>query len=136
MRGVGLEISFATPGEIVVMFGFIEAFIFQAPHILKAVCEGSMTPLPAVLALWDTRIHVHPFNSSNKATNVEASIYKFFGCRSILWIPDVDPDDGYIKFRGDFDNIGLGIDVNVVEYVGSFNECLHYFRVDRNVGTF
>ena len=84
MRGVGLEISFATPGEIVVMFGFIEAFIFQAPHILKAVCEGSMTPLPAVLALWDTRIHVHPFNSSNKATNVEASIYKFFGCRSIL----------------------------------------------------
>ena len=37
-----------------------------------------MTSFPTILTLWDTWIYVCTPNSSNIATNVKASVYKFF----------------------------------------------------------
>jgi len=34
-RGVSLEVSFAAPGEVTIMFYFMEAIVFQAPSPLK-----------------------------------------------------------------------------------------------------
>ena len=95
----------------------MEAIAFQASSSLKMTWEGSVIPLPAVLVLWDTRVHIYPSDSSNEATDIEAVIYEFFGCWSVLWILDVDPDNSHIRLGGNFDNIGLGSDVDIIEDV-------------------
>jgi len=49
----------------------------DAPKVLEATNKGGMSSLSAVLALWDSRIHIHISNGSNITTNIEALIDKF-----------------------------------------------------------
>ena len=63
-----------------------------------------MSPLPAVLALRNSRIHVYASNCHNVVTYIEASINEHFSVFTTLDIPDVDPDYGHVQFGRDFDN--------------------------------
>jgi len=84
MRGVDLEISLKVPDKVVVVFGFIWTIALQISHILKVASRGSVTSLPAIFVLRDTRIYVGLFDSSNKAANVEAAINEFLYYRTTL----------------------------------------------------
>ena len=41
----------------------------------------------------------------------------FFCIRTALQVPNIDPDNGHVRFRGDLDDTGFGGKDNVVEYV-------------------
>ena len=76
-----------------------------------------MTPLPAVLALGNSRVHVCASNSRDVVAYVKTSIYEHFSIFTTLDIPYVDPDYGHVRFGRDFDNSRFGCKRNIVENV-------------------
>ena len=87
-----------------------------------------MTPLPAVLALGNSRIHACASNSHDIVTYIEASIYEHFSVFTTLDIPYVDPDYGHVQFGRDFDNSQFGRKRNIVEDVILFENGFHIRR--------
>jgi len=67
--------------------------------------KGSVSPLSAVLVLWNARVHVYIINSSDKAANIETVVDECLGYQATLRIPYVNPKYHYIRFRGYFDNM-------------------------------
>jgi len=51
---------------------------------LKTANKGDVTPLSVIFTLRNTRIHISPFDGSNKAADVEAVIDEFLCHRTIL----------------------------------------------------
>ena len=51
-----------------------------------------MSPLPAVFALGDSWVHVHPSYSSNIPADVKAPVDEVLSFVTTLMIPNVDPD--------------------------------------------
>ena len=84
MRGVGLKISLAAPGGVLVVFGFVWAIALQAFCILNVVTKDSVTPLLAVFALGDTGVHVGVFDGSNESANIEVLVNEFLCHQTIL----------------------------------------------------
>ena len=60
---------------------------------LNATNTCCVTPLPTVLALWNTWVHVSIMYDSNETPNVELSIDNSFGLRTILGVPCINPDN-------------------------------------------
>jgi len=58
-----------------------------------------MAPLPAVLALWDTWVHVCAMNGCDILSSIEASIDEHFGIAATLSIPYIYPDNSHVRFR-------------------------------------
>jgi len=69
---------------VVVVFGFMWTITLQTSHTLKAASKGSMTLLPIIFTLRDTRIYIGPSDSNNKAANVKAAIDEFLCCKTTL----------------------------------------------------
>jgi len=63
-----------------------------------------MTPLPAVVILGNTCIHISSSNNSNIVAEVEEMIDKKFGFKAILRIPYINLYDKYILFGKGFNN--------------------------------
>ena len=64
-----------------------------------------MIPLPVVFTLWYVWVHIGSANCSNKTPNVEMSVNNLLDILSTLGIPDVDLDDGHIRFQRDLDDV-------------------------------
>ena len=64
-----------------------------------------MSPLPAILALENSRIHICILDSYNIAPNVERPVDKIFSIKHTLSILYINPDDSYIRFRQSFDDL-------------------------------
>jgi len=62
----------------------VRAITFQASHILKSICEGGVTLLPTILALWNTRVHISLSDSHDITANIEALVDEFLGGQAIL----------------------------------------------------
>ena len=103
-RRVHLKVCLATPGEMTIVFNLVQSITLDVPRALEATSEGGMSPLSVVLALQDSRIHIHTSNGSNITTNIKASIDECFGQRTTLRIPDVNPNNSHVQFWRDFDN--------------------------------
>jgi len=76
-----------------------------------------MTPFPTILALRNSQIHISSPNCSNEASYIEASVYDLFCIGTALRVPNVDPDDRHVGFRGDLDDARSRSKDNVVEDV-------------------
>ena len=74
MRGVCFFIHLTTPPEFAIVFQFVRTIAFDVLRSLYFARECHMTPLPAVLALGYTQIHVSTPNSCNVLADVEASV--------------------------------------------------------------
>jgi len=61
-------------------------------------CKGGVPLLPAVLVLWDTRVHVSTANGSDIATDVEAAINKHLSYQTTLRVPYVYLDNCHVGF--------------------------------------
>jgi len=91
-RGVRLLICFVAPPKFLVIFGSVRSIALDALGALDSAREGSMSPLPAIFALEDSRVHVCPFYSSDIPANVKAPIDETLSFVTALMIPNVDPD--------------------------------------------
>jgi len=69
---------------VAVMFDFVRAITFQASCTLKSTCEGGMTSLPIILALWDTRVHIGPSGSHDITADIEALVDEFLGSQASM----------------------------------------------------
>jgi len=63
-----------------------------------------VSPLPAILALGNSRIHIRISNCGDVIAHIEAPVNEKFSVFSTLNITDVDPNDGHIRLRRDFNN--------------------------------
>ena len=95
----------------------------------------------AILTLKDTRIHVGSSNNCNKPPYIETSVNKTFSLTSALNIPDVNPNNWYIRLRWNFDNTQFWCENNIVKDLILFDDtfnitwCKTFFRwVMREVG--
>ena len=66
--------------------------------------ECWVAPLPTVLALRDTWVHVGTSNGSDVASNIEVSVDDVLSYRTALGIPDVHPNHCLVGFGGRFDD--------------------------------
>ena len=74
LRRIPFLICLAIPLKFVMVFWLVRTITFDIFRSLYSVRECCMTPLPAVLTLGYTWIHVNTSNSSNVPTNIEASV--------------------------------------------------------------
>jgi len=56
-----------------------------------------MSPLPVIFALRDAWVHIHFMDSDNMSSNIKASVDQHFTILAALSVPDINPDDSYIK---------------------------------------
>ena len=73
-RRVCFFICLATPPKFTMVFWFVRTVAFDTLRSLYSARECYMTPLPAVLALGYTQIHVSISNSCNILADIEASV--------------------------------------------------------------
>lgn len=87
------------------IFGLVETITLNTFGSLYSAQEHSVSPLPAVFALRDTRIYICTSDSSNVAFYIEVPINQLLHFLTTLNIPNVYPDDGHIQFGRNFDNM-------------------------------
>ena len=100
-----LIIFFAVLCLLSIMLGIVRSIAFDTSRHVKSTTKCCMAPFPTVLTLWNSRVHVHTMNSSNILSNIKMLIDNRFGYSSILWIPDINPNDHYVWFGGCFNNM-------------------------------
>ena len=105
----GCSISFfvihTTPCFLSVVFGDMSSIAFSVPRDMRATAKCQMAPLPAVLTLWNTWVHIGISNGSGKTTYIETTVNNILSCRTTLGIPDVHPNHCLIGFRGHFNDM-------------------------------
>ena len=83
---------------------FVWTVALDAFSSLNATRKGGVSPLPAILALGNSRIHVRTSNCGDVIAHIEAPVNEKFSIFSTLNIPDVEPNNGHIRLRRDFNN--------------------------------
>jgi len=74
--------------------------------------ECGVVPLPAVVTLRDSGVHVGGPDGSNVPAKVKGMIYQQLCFGSILRIPNVKPDDGHVRFGRSLNDPGLHCEVH------------------------
>ena len=97
------------------VFRFVWTVALDAFSSLNATQKGGVSPLPAILALENSRIHIHTSNCGDVIAHIEAPVNEKFSIFSTLNIPDVDPNNGHIRLRRDFNNSRFRHEGDVVE---------------------
>ena len=96
--------SFTTPSKLAMMFSYMRAIAFYTFGSLDMAYPCQMTPLPTILALRDTRIHVGTSHCCNDTSYIETSVNNFLSIVTVSSIPYVNPDNSHVQFRKDLDN--------------------------------
>jgi len=97
VRGISFLIHFATLPKLTMVFSLVRAIALDTLRALDTAEYSHMSPLPAILALRDARVHVGSLNSYNKPPYIETPINKTFNLTSALNIPDVNPNNRHIR---------------------------------------
>ena len=104
-RRVGLLIHLATPPKLMMVFRLVRAIALDVLGALNTAWHGSMSPSPTILVLRDIWVHIGSLNSSNKSSYIKAPINKTFSLTTTLNVPDINPNNYYIRLRRNFDNL-------------------------------
>jgi len=67
-------------------------------------------------------------NHGNKASYVKVSVDNLFHIGTVLSVPYIYLDDGYIRFRQDLDNSRLGHEYYIVEDVIGLENAFNFIR--------
>ena len=86
---VDLGICFAAPSKFLMMFGFVWIVVFNTFGTLNSVWKGCVAPLPAVFALWNTRVHISTPDGRDVVPDIETPIDQHFYIITALDIPDI-----------------------------------------------
>jgi len=74
-----------------------------------------VAPLLAIVTLKDSRVYVSGPDYDDMPAKVERMIYQQLCFGTILRIPNVKPDDGYVGFGRSFNDPGLCCEVHRFE---------------------
>ena len=103
-RSVCFFVVHATPCFLSVVFGRVSSIALGTSGDMRTTAEYRVAPLPTVLVLRDTWVHVSTSNGSNVASNIEASVDDVLSYRTALEIPDIHPNHRLVGFGGRFDD--------------------------------
>ena len=124
-REISFLIYFATPPELMIVFSLVRAIVLDALGALDTAGHSCMSLSPAILALRNAKVHVGSSNSCNKPPYIETPVNKTFSLTSTLNIPDVNPNNWYIRLRWHFDDIQFWHENNIVEYLILFDNAFN-----------
>ena len=68
------KVHLTTLGKVIIMFNLVRFIVFDTVKSLGSIHEDSVSPLPTVLILGDTRIHICFPNCCNIAFYIKASV--------------------------------------------------------------
>ena len=103
-RSVCFFVVHATPHFLSVVFSQVSSVALGISGDMRTTAECRVAPLPTVLALRDTWVHVGTSNGSDVASNIEVSVDDVLSYRTALGIPDVHPNHCLVGFGGRFDD--------------------------------
>ena len=92
-----------------------------------------VSPFPTVFTLRNTWVHICTIYCSDETSYIETLVNDQFGFGTILCVPDINPNDGYVWFQWDFDNSRPRNKNDVVENVIALENFLNVFRRDTYV---
>jgi len=95
-RWVDLSVSFAIPGKFLMIIGTMETIALSAFRSLNVTDSCQVTPLPAIFALEDARVHVGTPYCSNNVSDIKSSVDDFSSVATILVVPNINPDNCHI----------------------------------------
>ena len=98
-RGISFLTHFAIPSKLTMVFSLMRAIALDALGALDTAGHSCMSPSLAILTLRDAKVYVGSSNSCNKLPYIEIPINKTFSLTSALNIPDVNPNNQYIRLR-------------------------------------
>ena len=107
-QGVDLVVCSVAPFEISVVLQLVRAVTLDAFGALYSAQESGVAPLPAVLALGDSWVHVCSLDGSGILSYVEAPVDEHLGVCPTLDIPNIGPYNGHVGFGRNFDDLGFG----------------------------
>ena len=81
---IHLEVGFATSHYFSIMFKFVWIIVFLTFWFMHAIHIHSVIPLPTVLALWNTKVHICSSYGSNMMAYIEISVKKALCFYTIL----------------------------------------------------
>jgi len=81
------------------VFSLVRAITLDVLGALDTAGHSCMSPSLVILALRDAKVYVGSSNSCNKLPYIEIPINKTFSLTSALNIPDVNPNNQYIRLR-------------------------------------
>ena len=103
-RRISFFVSFTIPHKLAIMNGLVRAITFDTLHPLNSAHTWCMIPFPTFFTLWYSWVHISTINCGNKASNIEPPINEALYFYAALSIPNVDPDNGYVRFGRHFDD--------------------------------
>ena len=98
-EGISFLIHFATPPKLIIVFSLVRAIALDTLRALDMAGYSCMSPLPAILALRDARVHVGSLNGCNKPPYIKTPVNKTFSLTSALNISNVNPNNRHIRLR-------------------------------------
>ena len=97
------------------MFNLVRPITFDTSWSLGMTDKCGVSPLPAILILGDTRVHIYISYGGDVTFHIEAMVDQSLGWSTTLWIPYIDPHYSHIWFQRYFDNMWFWSDANVIE---------------------
>jgi len=97
------------------VFQFVRAIAPDTFGTLNSAWESRVSLFPVVFTLQNSRVHVSSSNCCNILSNIEATVDEALSSATTLDIPNIDPDNWYVRFGWHFDNSWFGSKSNVVE---------------------
>jgi len=78
---------------------FMRTITFLAFETMCKVSKDNIISLLTIFALRNTRVHVGSSDSSDIIIYIETSVNETFSFCTILRIPNINPNNSYIRFR-------------------------------------
>ena len=133
LRRIWFGVSFTTPSKLTMMFSYMRAIAFYTFGSLDIAYPCWMTPLPTILALRNTRIHVGALHCCDDTSYIETSVNNFLSVVTVLGILYVNPDNSHVRFRGDH-NMRFWCEDNIIKNMIVLEDAFNIFRRDMSVG--
>ena len=81
-RSISFFVLHAAPHLLSVVFSSMSSIAFSASGDMRATAKCQVTPLPTVLALWNTWVHTGTLNGSDITTYIEMTVNNVLSCMS------------------------------------------------------
>jgi len=79
------------------IFYLVRAIALDILRALDSIGYCYMFPSPTIFALRNIRVHVGFSNGGNKLLYIKTLVNKTFGLTSTLNIPNINPDNQYVR---------------------------------------
>ena len=101
---INISVFFVVPCSLSMMLSLVRSIAFDISEHMWSIPKDWMFLSPTVFTLWNTRICTSIMYSDNKSSYVKMIIDNWLSFGSRLWIPDIDPDNSWIRVQRSLNN--------------------------------